>query len=75
MVYYHISCRLPDVITPDGHIGILENGSLVIHNVLSTDAGNYTCRAINEYGSSDSITVRLLVLGECEYIPLACACP
>ncbi|XP_072165764.1 cell adhesion molecule DSCAM-like [Diadema setosum] len=54
--------RLPDVITPDGRIDILENGSLVIHSVQSTDAGNYTCRAINEYGSSDSITVRLLVL-------------
>ncbi|XP_041470660.1 Down syndrome cell adhesion molecule homolog isoform X2 [Lytechinus variegatus] len=54
--------RLPNVLKPDGRVDILENGSLVIKSVQSTDAGNYTCRAINEYGSSDSITVRVQVL-------------
>lgn len=60
----NFDCRLPNVLKPDGRIDILENGSLVIQSVQSTDAGNYTCRAINEYGSSDSITVRVQVLGK-----------
>ena len=41
---------------------ILENGSLYLEAVISTDAANYSCIAKNDYGE-DVITYSLSVQG------------
>ena len=47
----------------DNRVQVLTNGSLRIHHVTTRDAGNYTCRAENVYGT-DNIHVALVVQGE-----------
>jgi hypothetical protein len=51
------------VVEDRGRMRRSKNGSLVIDEVLSTDAGDYVCTTINLLGS-DSITVNLIVKGE-----------
>ncbi len=43
---------------------ILQNGSLSIKGVQPSDAGNYSCKAVNTWGAPDEITVALHVVGK-----------
>ena len=49
-----------------GRLQVLRSGTLVITSVAREDAGNYTCTAINEYGSASS-SGRLIVLRKPEF--------
>jgi len=43
-------------------VQVLRNSSLIIRDVQSSDASDYTCRAENKYGA-DEIIVSLVVQG------------
>ncbi|XP_070549947.1 cell adhesion molecule DSCAM-like [Ptychodera flava] len=52
--------RLTTPIEPSEQLQIFQNGSLYIKTAKSLDAGNYTCKAANKWGT-DEITVQLKV--------------
>ncbi|XP_045126268.1 Down syndrome cell adhesion molecule-like protein Dscam2 [Portunus trituberculatus] len=47
-------------VTPNDHMRLLPEGSLLIHQVSCDDAGEYTCHVENPYGQ-DTITHKLLI--------------
>ena len=77
MLIYNIPLyRSRELLQPEDRINILSNGSLVIRTLEPGDAGNYSCRAINEWGSQDQITIELHVLGKLMFsISLECSVP
>ncbi|XP_077985299.1 cell adhesion molecule DSCAM-like [Glandiceps talaboti] len=52
--------RLVDPIEPTDHLQVFANGSLFITAAQSLDAGNYTCKAANRWGT-DQVTIQLKV--------------
>ncbi|XP_071806322.1 cell adhesion molecule DSCAM-like isoform X2 [Asterias amurensis] len=54
--------RNRSLLEENDHMQILENGSLSIKAVQPSDAGNYSCKAVNTWGAPDEITVALHVV-------------
>lgn len=52
------------VITSNSHIQILENGSMIIKDVESSDSSRYVCQAFNGINPSLSEVIDLLVLSK-----------
>ena len=52
-----------DVTTVGGRYSMDKDGSLIIKNVVDTDAGKYTCTAENGIGLPDSSSGTAVVLG------------
>lgn len=52
------------VITSNSHIQILENGSMIIKDVESSDSSRYVCQASNGINPSLSEVIDLLVLSK-----------
>ena len=50
---------------------MLSNGTVIIDNVSSTDAGRYTCTAVNRHRAQASETVDIRVIGEIIYFILS----
>ena len=51
---------------PSGTIRVLSNNSLIIAMATETDAGSYTCKAVNNIGER-SVTATLTVQSELRY--------
>jgi len=49
-------------VSNDERLLTLSNGSLAIVDVLTSDTGNYTCRAENKHGA-DEIVISLVIQG------------